>query len=151
MTPVTSVDPARLNTDQNQPLDTKRLRSAFAEVRRAGQSGAMATSGPPALTVAQGDEVARNELGERGWYHTKVELRVLGKVAASKIEVVVFGPIRHVVLRHADGGTAHCAGGSGPDSAGCTLQNPPTDGHVVVDIASDSPLEGSVRLEARAW
>jgi hypothetical protein len=111
----------------------------------------MASDGPAALTVEQGEEVARNELSDRGWYHAKIELHVVGQAPASKIEVIVLGPIRRVLLRNADGSTAMCAGGSGPDSAGCTLQNPPPDGHVVVDIATDSPLEGPIRLEARAW
>jgi hypothetical protein len=111
----------------------------------------MASDAPAALTVEQVDEVARNELGDRGWYHTKIELHVVGQVPAKKIDVIVLGPIRQVSLRRADGSTAMCAGGSGPDSAGCTLQNPPRDGHVVVDIATESPLEGPIRLEARAW
>jgi hypothetical protein len=111
----------------------------------------MANNGSPELTVEQGDEITRNEPGERGWYHTKIELEVIGEVPASKIDVVVFGSFRRVLLRRADGATAHCAGGSGPESAGCTLQNPPADGHVVVDVATDSPLEGPIRLEARAW
>jgi hypothetical protein len=111
----------------------------------------MSSDEPPVLTVEQGDAVARNELGEDGRYHTRIALQVVGDVPPSKIEVVVSRQIRRVLLRYADGGTAICAGGSGPESAGCTLQNPPPDGHVVVDIATDSPLEGPISLEARAW
>jgi hypothetical protein len=103
------------------------------------------------LTVEQGHEVARNELGGDGRYHTKLELQVVGQLPASKIDVVVFGSIFRVLLRPVGGGQAICAGGSGPESAGCTLQNPPQDGHVVVDIATEAPLTGPISLDARAW
>jgi hypothetical protein len=58
----------------------------------------MASNGSPELTVEQGDEIARNEPGERGWYHTKIELEVIGE-PASTIGVVVVGSFGRVETR----------------------------------------------------